>query len=501
MRPPGFDDATVPDADASLQWLAEQIVEEDGFAEATVKFYWPAIIGSEVAEPPRDEDDANYQAQLLASNAQTAEVRRLASGFREGFNDGFAYDAKDLLVEIIMSKWFRAETLSDSTGVKSNALRNAGARRLLTAEELAHKTKALTGFEWGREHEGHAFWRRVIEQGGGALTRSGDAHSEGYRLLYGGIDSDGVIERARDLTSVMAGVAQSHAAESSCPIVMKEFYLLAEDQRKLFQSVEAMTSPIWEFDKTFEVETTSLETLSLGGVLDAGEVVITLSYLNDYYGGADEDRNMLLDRLDILDSDGKVILSKELEELEPLNDCNRPVGDFYALNCNGSLDVQLDLPAAGHHDIEIVARAELGGNELPKLQIAVGSDTERSAGSRLIKGKLQELHELMHGIELSLDSEEILSTYDLFVDVWKRKRNSQFSEFIRGSIAFDCDWMSDQRYLDEVLDGVFDSREGWDWDRINEHFDTIDWSDSQGVARTWVVVLAYLLMDYRYLHL
>ena len=28
-----------------------------------------------------------------------------------------------------------------------------------------------------------------------------------------------------------------------------------------------------------------------------------------------------------------------------------------------------------------------------------------------------------------------------------------------------------------------------------------DWSDSHAVARTWTVVLAYLLMDYRYLYL
>ena len=30
------------------------------------------------------------------------------------------------------------------------ALRDAGARRLLTPEELAHKTAALTGYQWGR---------------------------------------------------------------------------------------------------------------------------------------------------------------------------------------------------------------------------------------------------------------------------------------------------------------------------------------------------------------
>ena len=46
-------------------------------------------------------------------------------------------------------------------------------------------------------------------------------------------------------------------------------------------------------------------------------------------------------------------------------------------------------------------------------------------------------------------------------------------------------------------------RYSWDWDRVNDFLQRgdIDWSDPQATARTWVVVLAYLLMDYRYLHL
>ena len=34
-----------------------------------------------------------------------------------------------------------------------------------------------------------------------------------YRLLYGGIDSDGIKERTADMTAIMAAVAQSHALE------------------------------------------------------------------------------------------------------------------------------------------------------------------------------------------------------------------------------------------------------------------------------------------------
>ena len=88
MRAPGFDGELVPDPDGSLQWLGRRIVADPRFAEATVKFWWPAIMGSEVAEPPEDDDDVDFDGRLLASNAQGAEVERLAGGFASGFSGG-----------------------------------------------------------------------------------------------------------------------------------------------------------------------------------------------------------------------------------------------------------------------------------------------------------------------------------------------------------------------------------------------------------------------------
>ena len=76
MRAPGFGDALASNPDNSVQWLAQQIVADEHFAEATVKFWWPAIMGSEVTEPPEDEGDADFEGLLLAANAQGAEVSR-----------------------------------------------------------------------------------------------------------------------------------------------------------------------------------------------------------------------------------------------------------------------------------------------------------------------------------------------------------------------------------------------------------------------------------------
>jgi hypothetical protein len=210
-----------------VQWLGQQIVTDPRFAEATVKFWWPALMGSEVTGPPEEEGGAGFEGQLLAATAQGAEVTRLADDFRNGFHGGLTYNLKDLLVEIVLSKWFRADGVTDEDPIRLAALRGAGARRLLTPEELARKTAAVTGVQWGR----------TIIIGQPYENRWSSALTENYRLLYGGIDSDGVTERGRDLTSVMAGVAKRHAVAVSCPVVMREFYLVSEAQRRLFAGI------------------------------------------------------------------------------------------------------------------------------------------------------------------------------------------------------------------------------------------------------------------------
>ena len=234
MRTPGFAGELAPDSDNSVQWLAEKIVADERFAEATVKFWWPAIMGSEVAEPPEDKEDADFEGLLLAANAQGAGVARLAAEFRRGFRGGAVYNLKDLLAEIVLSEWFRADAVEDANPVRLVALRDAGARRMLTPEELAHKTTAVTGFQWGRHIRANCY--PTCERVPNALT-------DDYRLLYGGIDSDGVTERARDITTVMAGVAKRHAAVVSCPVVMRELYLVPESERNLFSGIDKYVTP------------------------------------------------------------------------------------------------------------------------------------------------------------------------------------------------------------------------------------------------------------------
>ena len=456
----------------------KRFVADRRFAEATVEFWWPAIMGSEVAEPPEDDGDADFEGLLLAANAQGAEVARLANGFRRGFQGRAAYNLKDLLVEIVLSQWFRADVVEDTHPVRRVALRDAGARRLLTPEELARKTAAVTGVQWGREIAGSVY----------ANARRPSALTEDYRLLYGGIDSDGIIERARDVTSVMAGVARRHAAVVSCPVVMRDFYLLPDAERRLFAGIDRHLTPGRELSGTFEIEAGSYarpETLTLSGPLSAGPKTVRLTFENDLWDPPDNDRNIRLDRLVLRDSSGRSVVRREMETLEPSGDCNYAVGDHFALHCNGSVDVALEVPAAGHFEIEIVAWADQGGDELPRLSVFVESETGGSGGEA-VRARIVELYDRLLGVQVTPHSPDVEAAYRLFVDVMVRGRDADEASF-RGS---DCywSWREDFFFLEGILDDAIEWREnehggyyGYS-DRANDFMDSVDWSDPHYAA-------------------
>ena len=67
----------------------------------------------------------------------------------------------------------------------------------------------------------------------------------------------------------------------------------------------------------------------------------------------------------------------------------------------------------------------------------------------------------------------------------------------------------DRFFFDGLLDDIIVENENeaghrwydFHWDRVHRHLNRIDWSDPRHTAQAWVVTLAYLLMDYRYLYL
>ena len=492
-----------PSADNSVQWLAQQIVADNRFAESAVEFWWPAINGSEVALPPAEAGDADFDGLLLAANAQAAEVRRLAGAFRRGIRGGDPYNLKDLLVEMVLSRWFRAERIPDDDPVRTVALLDAGAKRLLTPEELARKTLSLTGVQWGRSWRQP--WHRLLD-GQHSLNRE-------YATLFGGIDSDGITERARDMTAVMAGVAKSHAVEVSCPVVLREFYLLPDQDRKLFAGIDQWVTPTWEFSEVFGISAQSAEeaqTLAVEKSLSAGAKTLRLTFENDFYSDLEQaDRNVRLDKMIVRDVDDDSVVATYEFENRARSECGGAEDDHYFLWSGGSdcaMEVELNMPATGTYAVEVVAWGDQAGDEVPKLRVDMQSTVHNSAGSRAIKAKLVELFDKLLGVGVGAGSTEIAKAYALFLDVWNRKRHLENDRFFAET---ECDWGRDQRFLDGVVDG-YRTRykvEGggwhynWNWSLVHRFWNEQELADPEGIARTWTVVLMALMMDQRYLHL
>lgn len=508
MRNPGFTEFASPSDLSSIQWLAQKIAQDDRFAQAAVKFWWPAIMGQKVEDLPTNKDLPNFNDLVVGINAQHNHIEALAQKFRIGINGGEAYNLRDLLTEMVLSPWFRGQAISqDESSSLSAALETVGARRLLTPEELARKTAAVTGFQWGRKRDERR-WRWPEDY----QTNSLDAQYM-YKLLYGGIDSDGIIERARDMTAVMAGVAKTHAVEASCPIIMREMYLLDDQNRYLFGGIDKWTSPDYEFGNTFEVTAsaaTGSQTVSLLGSLPPGDITLVMSFLNDYYQAANnDDRNIRIDTIRVKDGNGEVVSTYDLEDdaIEFLNaeDCNRLDNGILRFDCEGTAELAISIVTAGTYTIEVELWADQAGDETPQLFVSANSNTVNSIGSRKIKTKLVELHEKLLGVELNVDSTPIQNRYDLLVSSWQRNKAAG-ATFNSGRA---CNHWSDYRFLEGIVEEPFVANynewNGVEYRRNNEAWNTlnqsVDWSDPRGIATTWVVVLTSYLIDYDYLHL
>ena len=619
MREPGFDGTLAPDAANSVQWLGKQIVADERFAEATVKFWWSPVMGIDVAEPPEDTRDVNFEGRLLASNAQAAEVKRLAEAFRSGIAGGRPYNLRDLLTEITLSPWFRAESVAGLDAIRSAALQDAGMERLLTPEELVRKTEAITGYSWGRRFNRHK------------LENNFNGSYSTYRLLYGGIDSDGITQRHRDVTPVMAAVAKSHALEVSCPVVLREFYMTPDGERLLFDGVDVDVTPVSESSGSLGITASSRssrQTVSASVELSAGAKTLYFGFLNGYSYPL-WNRDLRLDKLTVKDSVGDVVDSVELETL-PRVRCGAPRGNEFELRGTCPFEVPVSVPSEGTYRVEVVARQDAGGDEPARLllgdklfevsaeewddrqiistdvslaagrqsvtlqfenddsrraeihmdrlvirnengrtvkqlefetladgcgyrrssrgevelapwhtnvcpvevaiprpgryRIVVTARQENAEGSPALLGwfleandggargevairrKIANLHQVLFGVDVAIDSPDVETAYQLFLKVWNRKQHSnQGDDFFDGTR---CELLKDHLFFDGFLDGVTtindEGNSGMAWDRFRDYLwgsDRFPHEDPRHVTRTWVVVLSYLLNDYRYLYL
>jgi len=256
MLAPGFGNELAPSSDNSIQWLADKFVKDPRFGYGTVYFWYPAVMGRDAYALPENPEDSDYASKLAAYGTEQEMMNDVAARFVAGTAGNGAHNLKDLLVDLTLSDHFRADSVDAISSVQEIELDRIGTGKLLTPEQLSRKLETATGFTWAYGSFG--------------------ALDEVYGLLYGGIDSFGITERATDLTTLMSTVVTTMANEASCPITAQDFGRGAS-QRYLFPHVELTSLPT-NAETAIRTNIQHLHSTLLGEELALGAAEIDASY-------------------------------------------------------------------------------------------------------------------------------------------------------------------------------------------------------------------------------
>jgi Protein of unknown function (DUF1592) len=198
----------------ALPWLGERTAKDPRFAVAMVEHVYSILTGRKVLQPPKDPDDPLHDARRRAYREQRRQVEAIAGRFA-----GSRFNLKDAFKGWIASEFYRADgmaTALDLPGRRAE-LDDVGLVRMLGPEQVERKVKAVFGQSWGKLQEQMA-------------------------ILYGGIDSQEVTERAADPSGAMGAIQRLLSDDVACKFTLRDFTLKAPD-RRLFPGIEPGVLP------------------------------------------------------------------------------------------------------------------------------------------------------------------------------------------------------------------------------------------------------------------
>lgn len=216
MFPAGFEGSEIPAAERwrALQWLGEKTVQDPRFAKTMAGHAYFLLTGRRPLVPPKDLDDPLYAAKQRAFQEQQCQLNAIAERFS---NTGFNF--RQLISDWVQSEFYRADglTTTENSAERLAELEETGVVHLLSPEQLERKITAVFGQPWDR------------------LT-------EQTAMLYGGIDSKEVTERATDPSGAMGAIQRTMANDVACRNVALDFSR-PKDRRQLFPDIEPDLQP------------------------------------------------------------------------------------------------------------------------------------------------------------------------------------------------------------------------------------------------------------------
>lgn len=224
MFPPGYgsDEMTIDQYPYALNWLGDRIAQDPRFVRATVQQIFTALTGQKPLAYPSNPEAKDFSSQLKAWEAEDQFFRSAGEAF---VGADASYNLKRVFKAVILSPYFRAANatakLSAERAVELAAI---GTGLMETPEVLSRKITAVVGFPWSRGYDKREWLQ------------------SDYEILYGGIDSDTVVDRLRAPNGVMASVQWRMASEVSCASTAWDFSR-PTNERKLFPFVSPTDVP------------------------------------------------------------------------------------------------------------------------------------------------------------------------------------------------------------------------------------------------------------------
>jgi hypothetical protein len=216
MFQPGFEGENLPENERwrALQWLGEKTARDPRFAVAMVEHAYYLLSGRKVLRMPKDIDDPLFDARRRAYQAQRKQTEAIAARFA-----GNGFNFKSALKDWILSDFYRADGLASvaASPQRKAELDDIGLDRLLAPEQVERKVAAVFGKPWGKMDEQLA-------------------------MLYGGIDSKEVTERAADPSGAMGAIQRIMANDVACRETALDFSR-PPAARQLFPEVEPSVIP------------------------------------------------------------------------------------------------------------------------------------------------------------------------------------------------------------------------------------------------------------------
>ena len=504
MRKPGLFDSKITERHATLRSLAELIVEEPLFMTASAAFWWSPVFGKPLLDKPTVEADNGYAAKLAAYRAQQEAIEGFAEILSSGLN------AKDMLVEMFLSPWFSGETVTSYAFDSAHFEAKFGGDQLLTPQQLARKTRALTGVAW-----------RTGPKPSGKV----DSKYDDLAVLLGGIDSEAVTSRAIELTPTMTSILMTHATESACIAVARQFGRPA-DERSLLSLIEESTQPqVDTFSKQilFSKNDNDWQTLTIEAELTPGfkEVALTFSNPECDWDGSQciEQRILWISSVTVISPSGqRLIYQGNDSQLYPPNswqsggnqNCHTG-GDGLGRCYNGEINFEYNARESGRYRLEAVLAGQLMPSKPDFLELAFAIKTRgpilslNTPNAQLIKKQISELYEKLHGNRHAIDSDEVAQVYEIFTAALTAEQEGDGSdwEFENCNIGndgyFDWDLLSKEEV--ESYKSVSPNGDWYedDW-RIKGQLLRQFKQDPIGTKYAWTAVMMYMLSHYDYLH-